>query len=46
VLAALSEGDAAQFSAEYAEALHTAYPRRAEGTLFPFRRVFAVGHRT
>lgn len=46
VLAALSDGDAAQFSAEYAEALHTAYPRRAEGTLFPFRRVFAVGHRT
>jgi trans-aconitate 2-methyltransferase len=46
VLAALSDADAAQFSAEYAHALREAYPPRAEGTLFPFRRIFAVGHRS
>jgi trans-aconitate 2-methyltransferase len=45
VLAALSDADAAEFSAEYAQALRKAYPQRAEGTLFPFRRIFAVGHR-
>jgi trans-aconitate 2-methyltransferase len=46
VLAALSDADAAQFSAEYAQALRDAYPPRVEGTLFPFRRIFAVGHRS
>lgn len=46
VLAALSDEDAAQFCAEYGAALRTAYPPGPNGTLFPFRRVFAVGHRS
>jgi trans-aconitate 2-methyltransferase len=33
------------FESEYAELLRTAYPEDAHGTLFPFRRVFAVGHK-
>jgi trans-aconitate 2-methyltransferase len=45
VLAALSDDDGARFSAEYAAALRAAYPRGPHGTLFPFRRIFAVGHR-
>jgi trans-aconitate 2-methyltransferase len=46
VLARLSRDDAEAFTAEYADALHDAYPQRADGTtLLPFRRVFAVGHR-
>ena len=45
VLAALSEADAAEFSAEYASLLRSAYPRTEHGTVFAFRRTFAVGHR-
>jgi trans-aconitate 2-methyltransferase len=45
ILAALDGPDAAEFSAEYAAALREAYPRTSHGTLFEFRRVFAVGHR-
>jgi trans-aconitate 2-methyltransferase len=45
VLAALSDADAARFVSEYGQALRVAYPPRAEGTLFAFRRIFAVGHR-
>ena len=46
VLARLDEPSAAAFTAEYAAALRTAYPRRPDGsTLLPFRRVFAVGAR-
>jgi trans-aconitate 2-methyltransferase len=45
VLAALSEPDAAEFSASFAAALREAYPATPQGTLFPFRRIFAVGHR-
>ncbi|WP_375491714.1 trans-aconitate 2-methyltransferase [uncultured Jatrophihabitans sp.] len=45
VLAALSDTDAADFSAEYAALLRAAYPRTEAGTLFAFRRIFAVGHR-
>jgi trans-aconitate 2-methyltransferase len=45
VLAALSAEDGAAFSAALAEALRDAYPATEHGTLFPFRRVFAVGHR-
>jgi trans-aconitate 2-methyltransferase len=45
VLAALSESDGAAFSAEYAAQLRDAYPPTSAGTLFPFRRIFAVGHR-
>jgi trans-aconitate 2-methyltransferase len=44
-LAALSEQDAARFSAEYAALLRDAYPRRAYGTAFPFKRTFVVAQR-
>ena len=33
------------FEAEYAAALRVAYPATEHGTLFPFRRIFAVGHK-
>jgi trans-aconitate 2-methyltransferase len=46
VLAALSADDGAAFSAEYAARLRDAYPRRAHGTPFPFRRTFVVARRT
>lgn len=46
VLARLDEPSATAFTAEYAAALRTAYPRRPDGsTLLPFRRLFAVGAR-
>ena len=46
VLALLDDDEAAQFTAEYAEALRAAYPPRADGTtVLPFRRVFVVGSR-
>lgn len=45
VLGALPPTGAAQFSAALAEQLRAAYPPGPHGTLFPFRRVFAVGHR-
>jgi trans-aconitate 2-methyltransferase len=45
VLGALSSADAERFCAELAPALRDAYPPGAHGTLFPFRRIFAVGHR-
>jgi trans-aconitate 2-methyltransferase len=45
VLAVLGEEQAADFIAEYAQGLRRAYPAESFGTLFPFRRVFAVVHR-
>jgi trans-aconitate 2-methyltransferase len=33
------------FTAEYAAALRAAYPATAHGTVYPFRRVFAVGRK-
>jgi trans-aconitate 2-methyltransferase len=33
------------FEAEYAAELRAAYPATEHGTLFPFRRIFAVGHK-
>jgi trans-aconitate 2-methyltransferase len=46
VLAGLGDDDAAAFTAEYADALRTAYPARPGGsTVLPFRRIFAVGQR-
>jgi trans-aconitate 2-methyltransferase len=46
VLALLPDDEAATFSTEYAAALRTAYPLRADGTtVLPFRRIFAVGTR-
>jgi trans-aconitate 2-methyltransferase len=44
-LAALDAADAADFEREYVAALRAAYPATAHGTLFPFRRIFAVAHR-
>lgn len=46
VLAALPDADAAEFSAEYGAELRAAYPAGPSGTLFPFRRIFAVAHRS
>ncbi|MDQ0769200.1 trans-aconitate 2-methyltransferase [Pseudarthrobacter defluvii] len=43
VLAALDEDDAKHFETEYAAALREAYPQGVHGTVFPFRRIFAVG---
>ncbi len=37
--------DAEAFVAEYREALREAYPATERGTVFPFRRVFAVAHK-
>jgi len=34
-----------EFESQYAEVLRAAYPRRSDVTLFPFRRIFAVGHK-
>lgn len=45
VLAALGD-DAPGFEAEFAALLRSAYPADDSGrTIFPFRRIFAVGHR-
>ncbi len=45
VLVALDEHRAADFLAEYGERVREAYPPSSFGTVFPFRRVFAVAHR-
>jgi trans-aconitate 2-methyltransferase len=45
VLAVLSAEDGAAFEAEYAAALREAYPATPHGTVFPFRRIFAVGRK-
>lgn len=46
VLAALSEAEAAEFTAAYAGMLREAYPADDAGrVLLPFRRIFAVAHR-
>ncbi|MFD3511808.1 trans-aconitate 2-methyltransferase [Streptomyces sp. NPDC058657] len=44
VLTALADDEeaTAAFTAEYAALLRTAYPATAAGTVFPFRRIFAV----
>jgi len=39
------EGERADFLAVYAESLRQAYPRQSFGTVFPFRRIFAVARR-
>lgn len=46
VLAALSAEEASQFEDEYAAALREAYAPTGHGTVFPFRRIFAVGQKT
>jgi trans-aconitate 2-methyltransferase len=45
VLQALSDGEAAEFSSEYAALLREAYPARPFGTVFPFLRTFVVAHK-
>jgi len=45
VLAALSASDAEEFEQEYSALLREAYPPGEHGTLFPFRRIFAVARR-
>jgi trans-aconitate 2-methyltransferase len=45
VMAALAADDAERFETEYAAALRNAYPRGPHGTVFPFRRIFAVGRK-
>ena len=45
VLAALPPDQAAEFLAEYRALLRKAYPAASYGTVFPFRRVFAVAVR-
>jgi trans-aconitate 2-methyltransferase len=45
LLAALSPSDASEYATELAAELRRAYPPGPHGTLFPFRRVFAVGHK-
>jgi trans-aconitate 2-methyltransferase len=46
VLSALDEDQAAAFLGEYAERLRQAYDPGPFGTMFPFRRVFTVLHRS
>ncbi|MFJ1750089.1 trans-aconitate 2-methyltransferase [Streptomyces sp. NPDC088116] len=36
----------AEFTAQYRALLHEAYPPGPHGTVFPFRRIFAVAHKT
>ena len=46
ILAALDTADAEAFTGQYAERLRAAYPPDGGGrVVFPFRRIFAVGHR-
>jgi trans-aconitate 2-methyltransferase len=45
VLGALSPAETVEFEQAYAAALRTAYPPTPTGTLFPFRRIFAVANR-
>lgn len=44
VLTALSKDDAAEFETQYGALLREAYPPTPQGTVFSFRRIFAVGH--
>jgi trans-aconitate 2-methyltransferase len=46
VLAALDGEQAAAFTGEYAQRLSQVYKPRPFGTIFPFRRVFTVLHRS
>ena len=42
VLSELDEAEQAEFLEEYGARLRAAYPRRAFGTVLPYRRIFAV----
>ena len=45
VLGSLTPDEQAEFRAQYAAALREAYPRQSFGTVFPFRRIFAVARK-
>jgi trans-aconitate 2-methyltransferase len=45
LLAPLSPEDADEFATQLAAKLRSAYPPGPYGTVFPFRRIFAVGHK-
>jgi trans-aconitate 2-methyltransferase len=45
VLAALTTDESAEFEQEYSAMLREAYPATAHGTVFPFRRIFAVARK-
>lgn len=45
VIDALGPDDAKRFENDYAAALREAYPQGRHGTVFPFRRIFAVGRK-
>jgi trans-aconitate 2-methyltransferase len=45
LLAEFSPTDADEFTAELGDRLRVAYPPGPHGTVFPFRRIFAVGHK-
>ena len=45
VLAALTAEEAGRFEREYARLLREAYPPGEHGTVFPFRRIFAVARK-
>ncbi len=45
ILGALGETDAAEFEETYAALLAGAYPATGHGTIFPFRRIFAVAQK-
>jgi trans-aconitate 2-methyltransferase len=45
ILAALPSADAAEFEADYAQALRKAYPAGPHGTFFPYQRTFFVARK-
>ncbi|MFK0038330.1 trans-aconitate 2-methyltransferase [Paenarthrobacter sp. NPDC090517] len=45
ILAALSSAEASEFEAEYSALLREAYPSTIHGTVYPFRRIFAVAQK-
>ena len=45
ILALLAEAERVEFEASFAALLRDAYPPGRAGTLFPFRRIFCVGHK-
>lgn len=45
ILAALTPAEASEFEAEYSALLREAYPSTIHGTVFPFRRIFAVAQK-
>jgi trans-aconitate 2-methyltransferase len=45
ILAALTPVEASEFEAEYSALLREAYPSTIHGTVYPFRRVFAVAQK-